>query len=76
MNLALREIADGKMTYRKAAIAYGISKSTLHDHVSGKVTAGAGVGVPKYLTDEEDEVVRWLEGCAIVGCAVTKVLEK
>ena len=25
---------------------------------------------PKYLTDEEeDEVVRWLEGCAIVGCA-------
>ena len=70
MDLALREIADGKMTYRKASIAYGIPKSTLHDHVSGKVKAGAGVGVPKYLTDEEeDEVVRWLEGCAIVGCA-------
>ena len=69
MDLALREIADGKMTYRKAAIAYGIPKSTLHDHVSGKVKAGAGVGVPKYLTNEEDEVVRWLEGRAIVGCA-------
>ena len=24
---------------------------------------------PNYLTDEEDEVVRWLEGCAIVRCA-------
>ena len=31
MDLALCEIADGKMTYRKAAIAYGIPKSTLHD---------------------------------------------
>ena len=70
MNVALRQIADGNMTYRKAATTYGIPKSTLHDHVTGKVKAGAGVGVPKYLTDEEeDEVVRWLEGCAIVGCA-------
>ena len=41
MDLALCEIADGKMTYRKASIAYGIPKSTLHDHVSGKVKAGA-----------------------------------
>ena len=31
--------------------------------------AGAGVGVLKYLTDKEDKVVHWLEGCAIVGCA-------
>ena len=58
MDLALRKIADGKMTYRKVAITYGIPKSTLHGHVSGKVKAGAGVGVSKYLTDkEENEVV-------------------
>ena len=29
MDLALREIADSKMTYRKATIVYGIPKSKL-----------------------------------------------
>ena len=52
MDLVLRQIADRNMTYRKAAITYIISKSTLHDHVSGKVKARAGVGVLKYLTDK------------------------
>ena len=50
-------------------MVYGIPTSTLHDHVSGKVLPGSGVGLPKYLTDEEEEVVRWLEGCAEIGCA-------
>ena len=70
MELALCDVAKGVLTVRKAALVYGIPKSTLHDHVSGKVRPGAGVGLPKYLTDEEeDELVRWLEGCAEVGCA-------
>ena len=69
MDLAVREIAEGNMTVRKAAVTYGIPKSTLHDHVKGKVQLGAGVGAQRYLTDEEEEVVRWLEGCAKVGCA-------
>ena len=57
MDLVLRQIADRNMTYRKAAITYIIPKSTLHDHVNGKVKARAGVGVLKYLTDKEDKVV-------------------
>ena len=58
------------MTVRRAALVYGIPKSTLHDRVSGKVNHEARVGAPKYLTDEEEEeVVKWLEGCAQVGCA-------
>ena len=69
MELALRDVANGTLTVRKAALAYGIPKSTLHDHASGKVHPGAGVGLPKYLTNEEDELVKWLEGCAEVGCA-------
>ena len=69
MELALRDVATGVLPVRKAALIYGIPKSTLYDHVSGKVRPGAGVGLPKYLTDEEDELVRWLEGCAEVGCA-------
>ncbi len=70
MELALRDINSGTMTVRKAALVYGIPKSTLHDHASGKVRPGAGVGLPRYLNnEEEDELVRWLEGCAEVGCA-------
>ena len=47
-----------------------ISKSTLHDRVSGKVLPGAKYGAPRYLTDEEEEeLVRWIEGCAEVGYA-------
>ena len=82
MDLAVREIAEGNMTVRKAAVTYGIPKSTLHDHVKGKVQLGAGVGAQRYLTDEEEEVVRWLEGCAksisevraVVGAIVAKKL--
>ena len=69
MELALHDVANGTLTVRKAALAYGIPKSTLHDHASGKVHPEAGVGLPKYLTNEKDELVKWLEGCAEVGCA-------
>lgn len=83
MELALcdGDVATGVLPVRKAALIYGIPKSTLHVHVSGKVRPGAGVGLPKYLTDEEeDELVRWLEGCAkrvretraVVGAIVAK----
>lgn len=30
---------------------------------------GTGVGAQRYLTEEEEEVVWWLEGCAKVGSA-------
>lgn len=54
---------------RRAAMTYNIPKSTLHDRVSGKVLPGAKSGALRYLTDEEEELVRWIEGCAEVGYA-------
>ena len=46
-----------------------VPKSTLHDRVSRKVLPGAVGGPPRYLNDEEEEgLVRWLEGCAEMGC--------
>ena len=69
LELALRDLSSGALTVRKAAQVYGIPKSTLHDHATGKVLTGAHVGLPRYLNDEEEEeVVRWLERCAEVGC--------
>ena len=37
MDLAVCKIAEGNMTVRKVAVTYGIPKSTLQDHVKGKV---------------------------------------
>ena len=58
------------LTVRRAALEYDVPKSTLHDRVTGKVLPGAVGGPPRYFTDEEEEeLVRWLEGCTEVGCA-------
>jgi len=57
MELALRDVANETLTVRKAVLAYGM------------VHLGADVGLPKYLTNEDDKLVKWLEGCAEVGCA-------
>ncbi len=70
MENALKDVTNNKKTVRRAALEYGVPKSTLHDRVSGKVLPGAVGGAPRYLDDEEEEeLVRWLEGCAEVGCA-------
>ena len=70
MGGALQDVMSGKLTVRRAALEYDVPKSTLHDRVTGKVLPGAVGGPPRYLTDEEEEeLVRWLEGCAEVGCA-------
>ena len=66
MDLVVREVAEGNMTVRKAAVSYCIPKSTLHNHIKRKVQFGAGVGAQMYLMDEEKEVAQWLEGCAKV----------
>jgi len=70
MEGALQDVMSGKLSVRRAALQYDVPKSTLHDRVTGKVLPGAVGGPPRYLTDEEEEeLVRWLEGCAEVGCA-------
>ena len=66
MDHALRATSE-RMSVREAASQYGVPKSTLHDHVSGR---GAVPGAHRYLDEEEEEeVVRWLEGCASIGYA-------
>ena len=70
MENALKDVTNNAKAVRCAALEYGIPKSTLHDRVSGKVLPGAVGGATRYLDDDdEEELVRWLEGCAEVGCA-------
>ena len=70
MENALREVTNGSLTVRRAALEYNVPKTTLHDRLTGKVLPGAVGGAPRYLDDEEEEeLVRWLIGCAEVGYA-------
>ena len=69
MEMALEDVANGKITVRRAALEYNVPKSTLHDRVIGRVKPGAKPGPSRYLDDEEEEVVRWIIGCAEVGYA-------
>ena len=49
---------EGILSVRCAAAQYDILPSTLHDCISGKVSAGAVSGAPHYLDkDEEKELV-------------------
>ncbi len=58
---------------RRAAIKYSVPRSTLHDRISGKVSMGATSGPERYLNDdEEEELVRFLSGCAKIGYGKSK----
>ena len=70
MDSAIQAVIANDLTLREASLQYNIPKSTLHDCISGRVQPGAVSGAPRYLDDdEEEELVRWLEGCAQVGYA-------
>ena len=67
MSGALDAVAKGT-SVRKAAEEHGIPKSTLWDHVSGRVISGAHSGPSCYLsTEEEAELERFLLGAASIG---------
>ena len=70
MELALRDVTNGVMGVRRAALEYNVPKSTLSDRVTGRVRPGARSGASRYLEEEEEEeIVQWIRGCAEVGCA-------
>ena len=73
MQKALQAVKLDGASVRKAAMEYGVPKSTLGDRASGRVTPGVVSGPPKYLSDdEEEELVRFILGCASVGYPKTR----
>ena len=58
-----KDVMEGTLSVRRAAAQYDIPPSTLHDCISGKVSAGAISGALNYLDeDEEREFVKFLLG--------------
>ena len=73
MPKALQDVKLEGSSVRKAALDYSVPRSTLGYRVSGCVNHGVVSGPPKYLSDEEEEeLVRFLLGCASVGYPKTR----
>ena len=61
------------MSVRRPAEEYSVPKSTLHNHLTGKVMFGSVSRPTKYLSEEElveeEELVQFLLGCLSIGFA-------
>ena len=72
MKLAITAVSEG-MSVRRAALEFGVPKSSLQDRISGKVGIDAKSGPPRYLDDfEEEKLVNFLLGCSRIGYARSK----
>ena len=71
---ALSELDRGTITsIRRASLMYGIPRSTLHDHYSGKVKLYAKPGPNPYLNlEEEEELSTFLIRCSRIGYPKTR----
>ena len=68
MERAMQAVTVGGLSIRRASIEYNVPKSTLGDRISGRVIHGATSGKPRYLSDEEEELlVEFLLKCASIG---------
>ena len=60
-----KDVMEGILSLRHAAAQYDIPPSTLHNHISGKVSAGAVSGALCYLDEDKGkELIKFLLGCA------------
>ena len=72
MQGAMMAVEKGE-SVRRAAEMFNVPKSTLHDHVTGKVMFGARSGPDPYLSmEEEEELASFLVETAKIGYPHTK----
>lgn len=73
MEKALDAVVSKHASIRRAALDYGVPKSTLGDRVSGRVLPGSVSGPSTYLTaEEEEELVTFLRRGASIGYAKSR----
>ena len=64
---AMKSVSEG-MAITRAAMEFGVPKSTLMDRVTGRVTHGCKSGKAPYLpVDEEQELVEYIITCSKIG---------
>ena len=73
MQNALESVSLEGNSVCRAAMEYGVPRSTLGDRVSGRTSHGAVSGPQRYLSEDEEEELGWfLLGCASVGYPNTR----
>ena len=55
MENATKDVMEETLSVRCAAAQYYIPPSTLHDCISGKVSAGGVGGAPRHLDENEEK---------------------
>ena len=74
MSRAVAAVVKCGISVRKAALMYGIPKSTLGDRITGRVLEGSKSGPLKYLSEqEEEELISFIIGCAEIGYPKTVI---
>ncbi len=65
---AIQAVREGTFGVNRAALEYGVPKTTLNDRISGRVVHGASMGAQPYLSrEEEGELVDFLKSCCKMG---------
>ena len=73
MARAINAVEQQGISIRRASEMYQIPRSTLHDHITGKVEHGSLPGPRRYLSiEEEEEIVTFLIRCAKIGYPHTR----
>jgi hypothetical protein len=73
MVAAIQAVRDETFGVNRAAIEYGVPKTTLKDRISGKVVHGTSSGAKPYLSrEEEGELVEFLISCSKLGYGKTR----
>lgn len=73
MREAVDAVAQNRMSTSKAAEVHGIPRTTLSDHVHGKILPGSKSGRPTLLSStEERDLVNFLLESAKIGCGRTR----
>jgi len=67
MQRAVAAVEKQGESLRHASEKYGVPRSTLHDHITGKVEHGSKPGQGSYLSSAEEEIVSFLIKCGRIG---------
>ena len=70
---AMKAVKEGQFGVNRAALEYGVPKTTLKDRLNGRVIHGSNMGPTPYLTyEEEKELVRFILNCSRMGYGKTR----
>ena len=69
----MEAVKSGKSGVNRAALDFGVPKTTLKDRLAGRVIHGTNIGPKPYLTQEEEgELVSYLVKCSKMGYGKTR----